>query len=72
MHMPCTRHAYAHVHGVHVHGVHVQVRLFRDALRLPKYAGLGLSPDTKVDMALHHGKRAVLVVPQLASQAFCG
>ena len=30
-----------------------QVRLFRAALRLPKYAGLGLAPDTTpVDMAL--------------------
>ena len=30
-----------------------QVRLFRAALRLPKYSGLGLAPDTTpVDMAL--------------------
>ena len=33
--------------------MHVQVRLFRAALRLPKYAGLGLAPDTTpVDMVL--------------------
>ena len=53
--------------------MHVQVRLFRAALRLPKYAGLGLPPDTTpVDMVRLDAQNTVLTMPQVARLASWG